>query len=276
MRTPFTAPAPWTPGSCASKAVATEARMRALRYAATEGLGLRATGTRRRTRSRPSSTASCRAARRAGSRCAARTASSARCWPSRARRRRPTAREHGLVVRDRRDESGHGPRPDPRARSCRCCAGCTPAPTRTCSHSATSGRGLPRALEASLVELLASTAGTQAADLGGGVRAVREYGTLRLEGTVEWGPWTLDARARRPRGARTPAGRPSGRPPQEGAGSARGREGAESGAGRPGRSSFTTTRWSPCRGSPSRPDGRASSRPGGRRDRGRPAGWARS
>ena len=65
--------------------------------------------------------------------------------------------------------------------------------------------GLPRALEASLVELLGSRAGTRAADLGGGLRAVREYGTLRLEGTVEWGPWTLDAerddlevRARRP------------------------------------------------------------------------------
>jgi tRNA(Ile)-lysidine synthase len=64
---------------------------------------------------------------------------------------------------------------------------------------------LPRSLEASLVDLLASRAGTKAADLGGGVRAVREYGTLRLEGTVEWGPWTLAAdrgdlevRARRP------------------------------------------------------------------------------
>lgn len=51
---------------------------------------------------------------------------------------------------------------------------------------------LPRALEASLVELLRSRAGTKAADLGGGIRAVREYGTLRLEGAVEWGPWTLE------------------------------------------------------------------------------------
>jgi tRNA(Ile)-lysidine synthetase-like protein len=64
---------------------------------------------------------------------------------------------------------------------------------------------LPRALEASLVELLSSTAGSRAADLGNGVRAVREYGTLRIEGAVEWGPWTieatrddLDVRARRP------------------------------------------------------------------------------
>ncbi len=64
---------------------------------------------------------------------------------------------------------------------------------------------LPRGLEASLVQLLASRAGTKAADLGGGIRAVREYDTLRLEGTVAWGPWTLEAnradlevRARRP------------------------------------------------------------------------------
>jgi tRNA(Ile)-lysidine synthase len=52
---------------------------------------------------------------------------------------------------------------------------------------------LPRALERSLVELLASRAGTKAADLGGGVRAVREYDRVRLEGAVEWGPWTLES-----------------------------------------------------------------------------------
>ncbi len=64
---------------------------------------------------------------------------------------------------------------------------------------------LPRALEASLVELLGSREGSKAADLGGGVRAVREYGVLRLEGTLEWGPWTLtsdrsglEVRSRRP------------------------------------------------------------------------------
>lgn len=64
---------------------------------------------------------------------------------------------------------------------------------------------LPRGLEASLLELLASRAGTKAADIGGGLRAVREYGALRLEGAIEWGPWTLEAdrcdlevRARRP------------------------------------------------------------------------------
>jgi len=55
------------------------------------------------------------------------------------------------------------------------------------------GSRLPRALEQSLVELLESHAGTKAADLGDGVRAVREYDRLRLEGTVRWGPWTLSS-----------------------------------------------------------------------------------
>ena len=64
---------------------------------------------------------------------------------------------------------------------------------------------LPRALERSLVDLCSSLEGTRSADLGGGVRAVRTYGELRLEGTVQWGPWTIESdapgllvRARRP------------------------------------------------------------------------------
>jgi tRNA(Ile)-lysidine synthase len=64
---------------------------------------------------------------------------------------------------------------------------------------------LPRALEASLVELLSSSAGTKEANLGTGIRAVREYDVLRLEGTVEFGPWRLasdrpglEVRTRRP------------------------------------------------------------------------------
>jgi tRNA(Ile)-lysidine synthase len=64
---------------------------------------------------------------------------------------------------------------------------------------------LPRTLERTLAELLATREGSKSADLGAGVRAVREYGTLRLEGAVEWGPWTieserpgLEVRARRP------------------------------------------------------------------------------
>jgi tRNA(Ile)-lysidine synthetase-like protein len=54
---------------------------------------------------------------------------------------------------------------------------------------------LPRTLERSLAALLATANGTKAADLGGGVRAVREYDTLRLEGAVEWGPWTIESSA---------------------------------------------------------------------------------
>ena len=52
---------------------------------------------------------------------------------------------------------------------------------------------LPRTLESTLVNLLAGRDGTKAADLGGGVRAVREYDSVRLEGTVSWGPWTLES-----------------------------------------------------------------------------------
>jgi tRNA(Ile)-lysidine synthase len=52
---------------------------------------------------------------------------------------------------------------------------------------------LPRALERTLVELLASTAGSKSADLGDGVRAVREYDTLRLEGAVAFGPWHIES-----------------------------------------------------------------------------------
>jgi tRNA(Ile)-lysidine synthase len=51
---------------------------------------------------------------------------------------------------------------------------------------------LPRTLERTLAELLSNREGTKSADLGGGVRAVREYASLRLEGAVEWGPWTLE------------------------------------------------------------------------------------
>jgi tRNA(Ile)-lysidine synthase len=52
---------------------------------------------------------------------------------------------------------------------------------------------LPRGLERTLADLLASTEGTKAADLGGGVRAVREYDTLRLEGRIRFGPWRLES-----------------------------------------------------------------------------------
>ncbi len=51
---------------------------------------------------------------------------------------------------------------------------------------------LPRKLERTLQELLATRAGTKEADLGEGIRAVREYDRLSLErGPVRFGPWTI-------------------------------------------------------------------------------------
>lgn len=56
------------------------------------------------------------------------------------------------------------------------------------------GSRLPRTLERTLRDLLSSTDGTREADLGGGVRAVREYGRLTLErGAVRAGPWLIEA-----------------------------------------------------------------------------------
>jgi tRNA(Ile)-lysidine synthase len=52
---------------------------------------------------------------------------------------------------------------------------------------------LPRALERTLAELIESTDGTRAADLGHGVRAVREYDAIRLDGRVEFGPWRIES-----------------------------------------------------------------------------------
>jgi tRNA(Ile)-lysidine synthase len=113
-------------------------------------------------------------------------------------------REHGLAVHS--DSSNAGTkrglirreilplleRLDPRARAS--LLALADAPPR-----------LPRTLEHTLAALLAGTDGTKTADLGGGIRAVREYGTLRLEGAVTWGPWTiessqpgLEVRTRRP------------------------------------------------------------------------------
>ena len=41
--------------------------------------------------------------------------------------------------------------------------------------------------------LIASTNGTRSADLGGGVRAVREYDQLLLEGSIRFGPWRIES-----------------------------------------------------------------------------------
>ena len=52
---------------------------------------------------------------------------------------------------------------------------------------------LPRELERTLVALLSSSEGSKSADLGTGVRAVREYGEVRLEGRVQFGPWRIES-----------------------------------------------------------------------------------
>jgi tRNA(Ile)-lysidine synthase len=64
---------------------------------------------------------------------------------------------------------------------------------------------LPRTLERTLAELLESTAGTKAADLGRAARATREYDVVRIEGRTRYGPWIiesdvdgLEVRVRRP------------------------------------------------------------------------------
>jgi tRNA(Ile)-lysidine synthetase-like protein len=65
---------------------------------------------------------------------------------------------------------------------------------------------LPRAMEDTLLALLSTRSGSKSADLGRGIRAVREYGEVSLaRGPVRWGPWLIASddpdlvvRARRP------------------------------------------------------------------------------
>lgn len=53
---------------------------------------------------------------------------------------------------------------------------------------------LPRTVEETLARLLASREGSASADLGRGVRAIREYDRLSLErGPVRFGPWTIES-----------------------------------------------------------------------------------
>jgi tRNA(Ile)-lysidine synthetase-like protein len=52
---------------------------------------------------------------------------------------------------------------------------------------------LPRGLEETLTSLLSSVEGSAAADLGRGLRAVREYDEVSLErGPVRFGPWRIE------------------------------------------------------------------------------------
>jgi tRNA(Ile)-lysidine synthase len=55
-------------------------------------------------------------------------------------------------------------------------------------------RRLPRTLERTLLDLLASREGTKEADLGRGIHALREYDRLTLErGPIRFGPWTIES-----------------------------------------------------------------------------------
>jgi tRNA(Ile)-lysidine synthase len=53
---------------------------------------------------------------------------------------------------------------------------------------------LPRHMEQTLLELLSSREGTKERDLGGAIRAVREYDRISLEhGPVRFGPWEIES-----------------------------------------------------------------------------------
>lgn len=62
------------------------------------------------------------------------------------------------------------------------------------AESETDRPRLPRQVEETLASLLSSREGTKEADLGKGVRAVREYDRISLEqGPVHFGPWTIQS-----------------------------------------------------------------------------------
>ena len=68
-----------------------------------------------------------------------------------------------------------------------------PGADRSLLALATERPRLPRELERTLAGLLSSSHGSKSADLGAGVRAVREYDELRLEGSVRFGPWRIES-----------------------------------------------------------------------------------
>jgi tRNA(Ile)-lysidine synthase len=185
-------------------AAATEADLREVRYALTAETGLRATG---HTASDQVETVLYRIVSSGSTRGIRASRADGVVRPLLPLWREETAaycRAHGLAWRD--DTSNPGTKRglirehilplleelDPRARASLLALGAD-APR------------LPRRLEASLLRLLSSSAGTRAADLGGGIRAVRSYDELRLEGAVTWGPWRISSdrtglvvRSRRP------------------------------------------------------------------------------
>ena len=104
-------------------------------------------------------------------------------------RRRRARVPHRLV------EPGHAARPDPgRARPA--LRRLHPAAEENIRRLADERPRLPRGLENTLLDLLGARDGSKAADLGGGLRAVREYDRVSLEqGAVRWGPWTIESDA---------------------------------------------------------------------------------
>jgi tRNA(Ile)-lysidine synthase len=173
---------------------ATEDRLRKLRYALTEGRGLRATG---HTASDQVETVLYRIVSSGTTKAIKPRREDGVVRPLLSLWRDETEAyciEHGLLVRvdsTNRDTKRGLIREDilPLLRRLH------PAAERNLLGLAEGEARLPRALEKTLADLLASTAGTKQADLGRGIRAVREYDALRLEGLVEFGPWRLESEA---------------------------------------------------------------------------------
>ena len=200
---------------CASRAgrrvihvapAATEAAMRDLRYAVDRGLGLRATG---HTASDQVETVLYRIVSSGSTRGIKVRREDGVVRPLLGVTREETAAycaEHGLAVSRGRDEPGHDARADPRGDPAAARGGSIRAPRRTCSRSAMSVRACRAALEASLVELLASRAGTPVgrSRRRRPRRARVRHAAARGHGRVG----AVDARGRagRSRGAHAPAG----------------------------------------------------------------------
>ena len=225
----------------------TEAELREIRYRATRAAAAGDRATRPPTRSRRSSTGSSRAATR--------RASSAKREDGVVRPlldvwREETVRyceEHGL---DYRNDSSNADtkRGLIRDEILPLLRRLHPGAERNLLALADERPRLPRELERTLVELLASTGRDEAADLGGGVRAVREYGERACSrAAVRFGPWRIETAARA-RGAHAAAGRPPRGPEQEGPGPLRRREGAARRARRLAARRLAATRSSPFPG----------------------------
>ena len=175
----------------------------------------------------------------------ARTASSGRCSGSGARRRAPTAASKGSPTgRTRRTETKRGlirdeilpllEQLDPRARA-------------SLLALADERPRLPRTLERTLAELLASrTEARPPTSAPASAPSASTARSSRLDGAVEWGPWTIESdrpRARAPPAGRRIASQAGGRKCRICSWMRRcpGRSGTR------GRSSSAATRSSPCR-----------------------------